>query len=311
MAKPRFIKRLVSNLGYKATALILACLIWYVVQGEEILEVNTKLDVRIESSEGFAIRDSAVISRDVTLRGPRVLVGNLQGKPILAVIRIPPGKLGSLRYRLDKEFIPHWDNRVKLTIHDPYVTANVEERLTKKLPVKPTFLGSIAEALSLEEVKVAPAEIEVTGARSDIIHLSELSSDPIDLTDLKESKTISSNIAKANLPDIELATSNVKISLKIGPKQPTKLVPIIPIEIIDTENVGSVRPSSISVTISAPEDMIHHINQKDIHAIVSAKNLGPGRYDLDVTTSCPEHVKIIEVSPKKISLELYNQHKLK
>ena len=79
-SKTNVITRIFSNLGYKLTALALSLLIWYVVQGEEILEVNAKLDVHVEVSGSSAVRDYEVISRDITLRGPRLLLGTYRGQ---------------------------------------------------------------------------------------------------------------------------------------------------------------------------------------------------------------------------------------
>ena len=311
MTKPRFFKRLISNLGYKFTALALATLVWYIVQGEEVLEVNAKLDVRVDVSSGYAVRDAGAISRDVTLRGPRVLVGTLQGKDLQAVIRIPSGKSGNLRYRLDKEFIPGWDNRVRLTIHDPYVNVAVEERLTKKIPIKPVILGEVAAPLMLDEAKPTPSEIEITGARSEVSHVTELLTEPIDVSGLKDTKSVASSVARTNLPDVELGTREVAVVLKVGPKKESKTLSIIPVEIIETDKVGSARPAGVTVVVSAPDEIIKHVSHKDIRVTVNAKDLAPGRYNLGVLATSPEGVIIQDISPKTVAVEIYNQKKLK
>lgn len=303
--------RFIGNLGYKITALILATLVWYIVQGEEILEVNARLDVRVEVVPSYSLRDSSGISRDVTLRGPRVLVGAMSGKAIQSVIRVPAGKSGSLRYRLDKEFIPGWDNRVRITIHDPYVTLMVEERLTKKVPVRPIILGDVAPAFMIDEVAPTPSEIEISGAKSEILRISELSTEPIDVSGLADSKSLVTSISKASLPELRLSSQEVNVSIKLGPKKLSKNISLVPIEISGSENVGSARPAGVSVTVAVPESMAGKINQKDVRATVNAKDLGPGRYDLGVLVSAPDGVLIQKISPKVVTVEIYNQKKLK
>lgn len=311
MEKAAMIKRVISNIGYKLAALGLALIVWYIVQGEEVLEINSKLDVTVEVAPRFALRDGNVLSRDITLRGPRSLVGPMQGRPLQAVIRIPEGKAGSLRYRLDKEFIPRWDNRVRLTIHDPYVTLAVEERLTKKLPVKLMLLGEVDPKLMLEESKSTPNEIEVSGAKSDVQRLTEIGTEPIDISGLKDSKTIVAGIARATLPEVQLDAKEVSVALKLGPKRLTKTLDVIPIEIIDSEKVGSARPGSVTVTISVAQDQIEQISQKNVQATVSAKGLAPGRYELPVQVKTPEGATVQQVTPKAVAVEIYNQKKLK
>ena len=311
MTKPRMLTRLFSNLGYKFTALALATLVWYIVQGEEVLEVNAKLDVRVTVTSGYAVRDPSLISRDITLRGPRVLVGALQGKDLQAIIRVPSGKSGNLRFRLDKEFIPGWDNRVRLTIHDPYVNIAVEERLIKKIPVRPIVVGDVASPFMIDEAKASPTEIEISGAKSEVAHVTELLTDPIDVNGLKDSKSVSAAIARTNLPDVELSVREVTVILKIGPKKQSKTLSVVPVEIIDTDKVGSVRPAGVTVIISAADDLIKHLSHKDVHVTVSAKDLAPGRYNLGVLATSPEGVIIQDISPKTVAVEIYNQKKLK
>jgi hypothetical protein len=311
MGRPTFSQRFIGNLGYKAAALLLATLVWYIVQGEEILEVNAKLDVKVEVSSAFSLRDSGAISRDVTLRGPRVLVGAMSGKALAAIIRVPSGKVGSLRYRLDKEFIPNWDNRVRITIHDPYVTLQVEDRLTKKVPVKPIILGEVAENQMIDEVTASPNEVEISGPKSDIGRITELTTDPIDVSGLAESKSIIAAISKAALPELQLSSHEVNVSIKLGPKKLSKNLSVIPIEIVGSEKVGSVRPAGVSVVIAVPESQFHKLNQKDIRASVNAKELEPGRYELAVFVAAPEGIVVQQISPKNVTVEIYNQRKLR
>ena len=311
MGRPTVAQRFIGNLGYKATALLLAALVWYIVQGEEILEVNAKLDVKVEVASAFSLRDSGAISRDITLRGPRVLVGAMSGKAIGAIIRVPSGKVGSLRYRLDKEFIPNWDNRVRITIHDPYVTLQVEDRLTKKVPIKPIILGEVTENQMIDEVAAMPNEIEISGPKSDISRITELTTDPIDITGLAESKSIIAAISKAALPELQLSSHEVNVSVKLGPKKLSKTLSVVPVEIVGSEKVGSVRPAGVSVVIAVPESQFNKLNQKDVRASVSAKELEPGRYELGVLVSAPEGVVVQQISPKNVTVEIYNQRKLR
>jgi YbbR domain-containing protein len=310
MPRISMIRKFFNNSGYKLTALVLAVLVWYVVQGEEVLEVNARLDVKVELGPGLALRDAAPITRDMTLRGPRVLVGGMTGKTFTAVIRVSAGKTGNLRFRLDKEFIPRWDNRIRLTIHDPYVTFLVEERLTRMIPVKPTILGTPEPPLMLDEASTAPGDIEVSGARSDVARILELTTEPIDVSHLGESKVVSTSIAKANLPDVSLGQTNVRVTLRVGPKKSLKTFAVVPIEITDSEKVSSARPASISLTVKASDEQLTKLSLRDIRASVSVKDLGPGRYQLPVITTVPESSSVHEITPKNVTVEIYNQRKL-
>src|SRR5688500_17961194 len=104
------------NLPYKLSALLLACLFWYIVQGEEILEINRRIAVNIKVPEGFLLKGSEIKFQDATLRGSRVLLADFSTRPLEATLKIQEGKTGKMRFRIDKEYIKGWDNRIKLTV---------------------------------------------------------------------------------------------------------------------------------------------------------------------------------------------------
>src|SRR3954469_4710398 len=136
MKSNRLFSGVFRNIQYKLSAVILACLFWYIVQGEEILEINRRIVVNIRVPDGYMIKGTETRIKDATLRGSRVLLGDFPDKPLAAMLRIPEGKTGQLRYRIDKEYIKNWDNRIKLTVHDPYISVFVDEQMSKKVPVR-------------------------------------------------------------------------------------------------------------------------------------------------------------------------------
>src|SRR5437868_5919997 len=111
-----FVKAVLHNFRYKVAAFMLAGIFWYIIQGEEILEVNQKLIITIDVPEGFIVKDGNTRIKDITIRGPRVLVGDAATKPPFeAHIAVPITRTGMQRLRVDKEFIKDWDARKTLT----------------------------------------------------------------------------------------------------------------------------------------------------------------------------------------------------
>lgn len=218
--------RLFSNVPYKLLALIIACVIWYIVQSEEILEINRRLDVTFEVPQGLALREGKNISRDVTLRGPRVALSDFSSKPIQSVIRLS-GKKGAVRYRLDKGMIPHWDERIKITIHDPYINLFVDDRASRSVPVKITLLGTPKEGTSIQNARAEPSEVTVTGLKSDLQKLREIPTEVIDITGLSETKSFPVPLSLNGLPEFDLSAEQVIVRVTMtedlfeaGPRRP-------------------------------------------------------------------------------------------
>ncbi|NBQ53365.1 MAG: hypothetical protein EBU49_07290, partial [Proteobacteria bacterium] len=168
--KPRIRGLVLENLPYKITAVILSCMLWYIVQGEEILEVSKRIAVTVAVPDGYTIKGPTLRYKDATLRGPRVLLGQyLEGKkPLDATIKIPPGKAGQLRYRVDRENLTTFDPRVKLTIHDPFIVVTVDEVASKKVTVREVLQGVPAAGYMLEKVVIDPDTITISGLKVDL-----------------------------------------------------------------------------------------------------------------------------------------------
>jgi len=301
--------RLISNLPYKILALVIACIIWYIVQGEEILEINRRLDVRFEVPQGLAIREGNTVSRDVTLRGPRVALSNFSSKPIEATIRLP-GKKGSQRYRLDKEMIAHWDNRIKMTIHDPFVTIFMDDRASRSIPVKVALTGSPKNEVSIKDVQVEPAEITVTGLKSDIQKLQELSTEIVGVSGINESKSFPVPLSLMGLPELGLSTQQVVVKINLYEGMTTKVLDAVPIEVRGIERLSSVRPRTVQVTLRGPGEELAKLTAQDVDVVVDASGLAPGRYERDVTVHLLQKNLTSTVEPSKVWLEIYNQKKL-
>lgn len=308
---PRSIfSRIFSNLIYKILALVIACVVWYVVQGEEILEINRRLDVTIEVPPGLALREEKSFSRDVTVRGPRVALSDFSSKPIQAVIRIPPGKKGNLRYRIDKEYIPQWDNRIKITVHDPIVNLFVDDRASRSIPVKVVLQGIPKAGVTIQETKAEPAEITITGLKSEIQKQTSIATEAIDISGLTEAKSFPVPIAKSGLADFDYSTQQVVVHVSLGQGKINKTFDSVPIEVIGSERLSNARPRHVSVTIQGTNEAMARLTSKDVQALIDAKDLGPGRYERDVTVKLPQGAMAVGITPKSAVIEIYNQRKL-
>lgn len=312
MKEPRgYLNRIFSNFGYKLLALAIACVVWYVVQGEEILEINRRLDVTFEVPQGLAMRESRSISRDATLRGPRVALSDFSDKPIQAVIRLPNGKKGPQRYRLDKDMIPHWDNRIKITVHDPYVNIFTDDRASRSIPVKVSMLGLPKPGVMIHDVKAEPAEVTVTGLKSDIQKLPEISTEVVDVGGLGESKAFPVPLSLSGLPDFDLSTQQVIVHVTVGHGNIEKIFPTLPVEVVGSDKLSSAQPHHVSVTLQGHADLLNRISTKDLQATVDAKDFAPGRYEREVSIRVPQGTSLVSVMPKHVVVEIYNQKKLR
>ena len=300
-----------NNFGYKAAAVILATLLWYTVQGEEVLEINRRIVVNVTVPDNLMIKGSTTRFKDATLRGPRVLLGDFPRRDLEAQLRIIPGQIGQRRYRIDRDHIVGgWDQRISLTVHEPYVLVTVDEKATKTVPVRPVLQGAPAEGSMVERSQTEPETITLTGLKTELARIKEVLTEPIDVTGLSTSKNIEANVSRIGLVDAELSTQRVTVKLSIGEQKINKRFPSVPVEVTGSEYVSAIKPQQVEIIIQGTPGVLERVKNSDLRAFVEVRELAPGRYEREIKVKIPPETTLIETIPANAAVEIYNQKRL-
>lgn len=307
----RFFARFFRNFQYKISAVILACLFWYIVQGEEILEINRRIVVNIKVPDGYMIKGPETRIKDATLRGSRVLLGDFSTKPLEATIRIAEGKTGQLRYRIDKEYIRNWDNRLKLTVHDPYITVFVDEKMSRTVPIREFLKGVPGDGYIIEKTTIKPSTVTVTGLKSEVSKINEVLTEPIDVENLQATKSFEAKLMAQDIPKSGLSLDKVQVSLLLGEKKVNKRFGSVPVEVVGSEYLTAVKPRFVSIVIQGTPGVLSFIKRSDLEAFVEARELEPGKkHNRMVQVKIPPNTVLIETFPQSATVEIYNQKRL-
>lgn len=308
---PKLLQPVLRNFQYKLSALILACLFWYIVQGEEILEINRRIAVTIKVPKGYMIKGPETRFKDATLRGSRVLLGDFSTKPLSATLEIPDGTVGQKRFRIDKEYIKGWDNRIKLTVHDPYLTIFVDQEETKKVPVREFLKGVPADGYIIEKSIIKPNTVQITGLKSEIGKIEEILTEPIDVDNLSATKSFEARLVSKDLPKTSLSVDKVTVNLMVGEKKINKRFGSVPVEVVGSDYLTAVKPRFVSIVIQGTPGVLSFVKRSDLEAFVEARELEPGKkHTRAVQVKIPPETVLIETFPQTATVEVYNQKRL-
>ncbi len=303
-------KLIFNNFWYKMAALAIAVVIWSVVQGEEIVEVNRRLTVNLVVPEGYMIRGETTRTKDVTLRFPRFIHAEIANRPLEAIINIPKNKTGELRFRVDKEYIRNWDNRVKITVHDAYTIVYLDEATSKTVPVREVLQGAPAEGYIIEKVTLKPNTITVTGLKTEINKINDVVTEVIDINGLRENKVVDANIVVNGLSSKTLSDEKVQMTLQVGDSKINQRFENIPVEVQGNDYMGSVKPKTVSIVIQGKPGILNFVKRTDLQAFVEIRGLAPGKYQKEIQVKIPPDTVLIETFPDKGNVEIYNQKKI-
>lgn len=299
------------NFQYKISAVVLASLFWYIVQGEEILEINRRIAVNIKVPDGYMIKGPTVRFKDAVLRGSRAALADFSNTPINATFKIQPGKTGPITFRVDKDQIENWDNRIKLTVVDSYLRVTVDEKVSKKVPVKEFLKGVPADGYIIEKTVIKPTTVTITGLKSDVDRIEEIQTEPIDITNLQATKSFDVRVIAKDIPETGLSSDKVQVSLLVGEKKVNKRFGSVPVEVVGSDYLTAVKPRYVSIVIQGTPGVLSFIKRSDLEAFVEARELEAGKkHNRPVQVKIPNDTVLIETFPQTATVEIYNQKRL-
>ena len=305
------LKKIFLNFQYKVSAVFIATIFWYIVQGEEILEINRKIEVNLQVPEGYLIKGSRIRIKDATLRGSRVLLGDFSSRPIEANIEIPKGKSGQLRFRIDKEYIANWNPKIRLTVHDAYIAVFVDQKMAKSLPVKEQIQGIPADGYFIEKITLMPSKVEVAGLKSEISRLRQILTEPVDLNGLQKSRTFDVALMHQDFQPAELSSEQVRVSVRVGEKKINKRFGSILVEAEGAKYQARVRPGYVSIVIQGTPEILSFIKRGDLRAFLDTSMLAPGHYEKKIQVKIPPDTVLIETFPEYAMVEIEEAEKKK
>jgi YbbR domain-containing protein len=244
----------------------------------------------------------------VQLRGSRVLLGDYSNKPLEAIVNVAEGKVGQLRYRIDKEYIKNLDYRIKLTVLDPYITIFVDEKASKKVPVREFLKGVPADGYIIEKTVIKPNVVTITGPKSDLARVDEVLTEPIDVEGLSASKSFDAKLVTKDVPKATLSVDTVAVNLLVGEKKINKRFGSVPVEAVGSDYLTAVKPRFVSIVIQGTPGVLSFVKRSDLAAFIEARDLAPGqKYNRNVEVKIPPDTVLIETFPQTATVEVYNQ----
>lgn len=299
-------KKLFHNFGYKIGSLFLGVLLWYFVQGEEIVEINRKIQINFMTENNMAIRGSKFRTVDATIKGPRVLQSYYTDQSIEANIVIPRGKTGNQEYRIDKHLFQGWNSKLDIIVHDPVISVYVDRKETRTIPVRVITQGLPSSGLTLEKIDAKPNAVTITGPKSEIDRVSEILTEPVDISGAKQSENLESDLIVDPSKGISANPSKVMTIVQLGESRINKQFSSIPIFLEGGNQSTAFSPKFISIVLQGTKKTMDSISRKEIRAFLDVRDLPSGSHRRKIQVKIPQDTTLIETIPNEAVVEVQN-----
>ncbi len=216
----RFVKEyILENWILKATALLLALMLWLFVRGEPGPERVVTIPLEVQLPSQMEIVNDRVTTVEVTMRG-----ANLSGKwsniPLpTCVIDLQKAREGEHPVTLTRDNIriPKGSGIEILQVNPARVLLVLEQTFSKEVPIIVPLQGKLPRGFEIYGQNWNPNRLTVTGPRSHIESIAEVSTEAIELRNQTQSARFFVNL---NLKDNAIRTSwvnPIQVDIDIGP----------------------------------------------------------------------------------------------
>jgi YbbR domain-containing protein len=173
-----------SNLGIKASALLLAILVWAMISGRERTYSEKTLKIPVEVVNVSANVEVATLRPEevtVSLKGASKFVAAVSPESHAIKIDLKSIKESSKLNYFAEDYLEFPKGVQLVAIHPKMIEVYVEEFATREVPVKIRFRGRLAPHLRLTSARVVPDRVIVMGYKSQVGDIDVVLTEEVDL----------------------------------------------------------------------------------------------------------------------------------
>ena len=293
----------------KLIALFFAVLVWD--------RVTTRIDdtqklrgipVQISMPEGFVMTDDKKPSIDVTLKGSKQRLNKLVPRDVEAGIYIKHPKIGNNTLYISKSDIraPKGVSVAGIEPED-YITVHLDEKLTKQVPVKLKYSGSLLDGYALNASHIIPENVTVSGPKNLVEKISSVSTRNIVLTKENVDDFEYRAAIKNDNEKLSITPKDVLVGIEIYKKyisRTFKAIPIKPFGFIPNERHLIISPKLADITIEGEKNEVELVTPEQINPFIDLSSIDkPGEYTVNVqcwTTN--SKLKVKETTPRTVNI---------
>ena len=324
----KLVRQIISNISsfprptnwmLKVLSLFFALFLWYFVVGEDKVDMNVTIPVEIVNlPRDLVVSNQFKKQLEVTVSGQRRLIRGMADQHISRTIDLSKAAPGTvvIQNNLDSISLPR--GLSILRVQPPTITLLLDRLIQKELPIKPILVGKVQNGFSLNSVTVDPPALEISGPQSILAQEENLTTSPVDITDLDQSAVKQTSLAlKSELANI-IGEPVVAVRLNIVELKKEVIISDITIDLDidsgkDSEVIYQLRPSTVKITAEIPQSMLRASNniRNLFHARVSPESLASGSVELNVEVDSTSEANIIAIKPETVTLKIIDTRKLK
>jgi YbbR domain-containing protein len=174
-----------GNLRYGLMAVVIAMVLWGIAHGERRAERNVDIPVAFNGlPDDLVITEQSTSEINIRVQGSRAALRNVSPTTMEYPVAVEGAKPGPAIYDVEASYVDA-PSGVKVVSRSPArIEVKFETRGRKNVRIRPDIEGEVSEGFVMGDVVIEPDRVWLTGARSDVLRLTEVVTETIDVTGL-------------------------------------------------------------------------------------------------------------------------------
>ena len=296
---------LFRNTSLKLLSFFFAVSLWLFVNLKATAENTLHIPVRWENLPSFlAITNEVNDSVRVRVAGPRRILSNLEASKLPVTLDLSDGKVGLSSYQVNEKMILLPPGLTATVLPPDTIQFKFELTVTKGVEVRPQFTGRPAEGHVLEGAEVVPNRVEIVGAQSEVQGITQVDTEPIDVTERKRNFETKVKIA-LDQPHAWPSTGQEEVEVRVAIAEETvqKLLKQISLKVKNARGPVRLEPPRIDVVLEGPAGKIDSLQSDQIEASVALPKEGPLPESLPVRIQLPVDGIRAKSNPEQVGVK--------
>ncbi|MCA1743871.1 MAG: hypothetical protein LC631_08000 [Desulfovibrionales bacterium] len=294
------------NWQYRAIAAVLALFFWYLISGQEKVEIWLTVPVEVVNLPSeHVITSGWVNSVRVRVRGTSTILSRMETNRINYPLDLSGIRRGLNVVNLDPKNINLPRAVEVVEINPSSLELEVDRQISKTLPVRVKWHASISPEFELREIRVEPEYIRVRGGARILDSVDEVETNYVEIKDETPRRVIK-KIDLDLFPEVESSVTEVLVEFLFGPVLEEIWVRKS-VQVIADEGVNyRIDPDYVRAHLALPRFLVRTDNWRDQinYYIKVTQDMGPGMHRVEVMTDLPRDGKALEIRPEFIDVEI-------
>lgn len=308
-----FWARLVSDWPAKVLSVAAALLIFFFYRLNRLDERYLSVPLQVTSNDEYVPASQYPRSVRLALKGESNDLFRIQESDIAASVDLSGVKAVGLAravVSIEKKAGALGIDPLQISPEPAEITVTMERRSSRVVPVTPAFRGYLEPGYNLKAFDISPGEVEIVGPESAISRLSDMTTEPIELTGKMSDFAVKARIVHSNALIQVSGSDVVQFRGTVAKSVAAKSFVAMPIQVegLQADLVLEAPLPTARINVKSASADVHAISLPAQAVAVDFSGIHkPGSYTLPIVVVLPESLTLESLEPASVTVRILSR----